>query len=55
MVCAYDQNVGNTTRGIGEERGAVNSNDCGPADLRRHFAALRYDDGYAYDGRPSAL
>ena len=23
--------------------------DGGPADLRRHFAALRYDGGYAYD------
>jgi hypothetical protein len=23
--------------------------DGGPLDLRRHFAALRYDGGFAYD------
>jgi len=29
--------------------------DGGPSDLRRHFAPLRYDGGFAYDGRPVAL
>ena len=37
MVCAYDQNVGNTTRGIGGERGGAGE----------HTTRLRLDDTLA--------